>query len=219
MKQQPLLDIAPHVSPINWSGMHTSVVFSDREAITAIMQLHNGGAPFDVDPCYSIGRFWRGLPEPLWKSDIAPQVDGVARCSADNLPLEDASARAVMFDPPFHFRGSKKSTGTIHDRFSAFETYAELIGLYASALAEFWRILEYGGIVAVKCQDFLTGGRQYMTHVDTCNAARDAGFYAKDLLILVNQNVMWSPNMANQQHARKTHSYYLVFQKSRRKLS
>ena len=44
-------------------------------------------------------------------------------------------------------------------------------------------------------------------------AAQEIGYYVKDLFILQATSVLFSPNMANQQHARKTHSYFLVLQK------
>jgi tRNA G10 N-methylase Trm11 len=183
------------------------------------MRLHNNGENFDVDPTYSTGRFWQGLTPPALKFDIVPQAEGVVQASADSLPLESESVGSIMFDPPFVIRESGKShTGKIANRFSAFRTIKDLWTFYDCALEEFWRILRWGGIVAFKCQDTITGGEQYMSHYEIMKKAEALGFHCKDVLILHNPQVLFSPNMAKQQHARKTHSYYLVFEKRKKGL-
>ena len=52
-----------------------------------------------------------------------------------------------------------------------------------------------------------------MSHAKIMQWASEVGFYCKDLFVLGNNNVLLSPNTANQQHARKNHSYFLVFKK------
>ena len=45
--------------------------------------------------------------------------------------------------------------------------------------------------------------------------ALNFGYYPKDKFILLAKNRIMSPNMKNQQHARKFHSYFLVFIKQK----
>jgi hypothetical protein len=59
----------------------------------------------------------------------------------------------------------------------------------------------------------VSGSTQYLTHAFVIVAAQEIGYYVKDLFILQATSVLFSPNMANQQHARKTHSYFLVLEK------
>lgn len=203
----------------DWSQHARTVNTSDQSIIQAIITLHNNGESFDVDPTYSTGRFWRGLTLPRLKFDIRPQAEGVVAASADRLPLGSESVKSIMFDPPFVIRESGKShTGKIANRFSAFRTVRDLWEFYDCALEEFWRILQVGGIVAFKCQDTITGGEQYMSHYEIMKKAEALGFHCKDIFVLHNPNVLFSPNMAKQQHARKTHSYYLVFEKRKKKV-
>lgn len=200
---------------VAWNDMATTLEFDEQRIIKAIMKLHNNGQPFDVDPTYSKGVFWRGLPEPRHKFDINPQVEGVTQGDARSLPLDDESVGSVMFDPPFVVAPSPKP-GIIRDRFSCYYNAAELWGMYGEALAEFWRVLRPAGIVAFKCQDMVSSGRQWWSHIEVYRMATELGFYGKDLFVLGRHNVLWSPNMKNQRHARKNHSYYWVFQKGGR---
>jgi len=207
--QQVLFDVAPAVQPPRWGEKVRSLSFDEREIIRWIMLLHNDGQPFDLDPTYSTGRFWEGLPEPRLKMDIAPQAPGVIQADARALPLESGNVGSIMFDPPFVVAPSARP-GIIRERFSCYLNVPALWAFYRGALVEFWRVLRPGGVVAFKCQDTVSGGINYMTHAAVIAMAQEIGYYVKDLFILARRNVLWSPNMANQQHARKTHSYFIV---------
>lgn len=198
---------------MDWNNHIRSSSKDEKHIIESIIKLHNQGRPFDVDPCYSIGRFWTGLPQPRLKFDIAPQVEGVVQASADTLPLENDSVHSVMFDPPFVVRESPSTNGKIANRFSSFKDIPSLWGFYQSALREFWRILQTGGIVAFKCQDTTSWHTQWMSHYEIMKYAEEIGYYFQDLFILTRDNVMFSPNMAKQQNARKNHCYFIVLRK------
>jgi tRNA G10 N-methylase Trm11 len=187
---------------------------SDQEIISAIINLHNNGNAFDVDPTYSKGVFWKGLETPKYKFDINPQVDEVQQASATDLPLEDSSVNSVMFDPPFVVRVKSEAKGIIHNRFSSFTSIPSLWEFYRESLKEFYRILKPSGIVAFKCQDTIDGGKEYWSHFEIMKYAFELGYKVKDTFILYRgDNVLFSPNMKIQKHARKTHCYYLVLEK------
>lgn len=177
--------------------------------------LHNMGQPFDLDPTYSTGRIWEGLPQPRLKFDLAPQIPGVIAADARDLPLDSGLLDSVFFDPPFLIKGleGRESTGVIEMRFSAYPTPGALWGFYRASLQEFYRVLSVGGRLVFKCQDTVSGSKQYLSHCEIIRQAEEIGFYADDLFILARRNAIWSPNMQNQQHARKLHSYFLVFVK------
>ncbi len=198
----------------DWSGHARTVNTQDQEIIKSIIKLHNKGQNFDLDPTYSKGVFWKGLTPPELKFDLEPQVEGVVQADCTALPLESNSIQSIMFDPPFVVRDvSKPHTGIIANRFSALKTVPMLWDFYRKSLDEFHRILKKGGIVAFKCQDLVTSGKQWMSHYEIMKYAEAKGFHLKDLFILHRENVMFSPNMKIQKHARKTHSYYLVLEK------
>jgi len=54
-----------------------SVMDSDRDILIAIRQLYLDGQNFDLDPCYSTGKFYEDLERPSIKMDKTPQADGV----------------------------------------------------------------------------------------------------------------------------------------------
>jgi hypothetical protein len=182
----------------------------EREMLNDILYLYNGGKGVDVDPCYSIGRFWQGLPQPKHKFDLEPQVEGTIKSSCANLPLASSSVKSIMFDPPFLIGIGESTSGKMLARFSGFKNMAELKSLYTNSLKEFYRILEDKGLLIFKCQDTVTSGKQFLTHVFIVNEAEKMGYYVRDLFILVRDSAIVDPRWGEQQHARKTHSYYVV---------
>ena len=83
--------------------------------------------------------------------------------------------------------------------------------MYFRAGAEAHRILREGGILIVKCQDEVSAGKQWLTHVEIINEYESTGFYTKDLFVVVRNNKPAVSRLKNQVHARKNHSYFLVF--------
>ena len=195
-----------------------SVCYSQDEILQSIMSLHNSEHPFECDPTFSTGRFYKHLPEPRFKYDLNVQVPGVEQADARHLPLADASVSSLIFDPPFVMKDPKRRNGhlgVIESRFGGYGSASELYGFYQDALTEFWRVLAPSGLLVVKSQDTVSGGKQYWSHVEVYRMATALGFRMIDLFVLVARSLLWSPNMAHQQHARKAHSYFLCFRKPR----
>lgn len=213
MNQLSLLDNVPQ--RVTWAkdDIVFSLSFDQDKILKDIMRLYMEGQPFDVDCTYSKGIFWRKLPEPLLKFDIAPQSDDVMKASADNLPLQNESVQSIMFDPPFMFSQSPRNPGKIKTRFTAFDSYEQMLELYRGAMQEFWRALKPGGIVVFKCQDAVSQGKNHFSHYEIEKYAREIGFEQLDLFILGSKRVMISSTWKVQRHARKSHSFFLVFRK------
>jgi DNA modification methylase len=85
--------------------------------------------------------------------------------------------------------------------------------LYYKAGAEAIRVLKEKGIAIVKCQDEVSANKQWLTHVEIINHYENLGFYTKDLFVIVRQNKAVIARLKKQVHARKNHSYFLVFVK------
>lgn len=212
MNQLSLLDDIPEKLAWLKDEIAFSLSFNQDKILRDIIRLYNDGQAFDVDCTYSKGVMWRNVVEPTFKFDLDPQVAGVVKASADNLPLEAESVGSIFFDPPFKASKSKVK-GIIEERFTAFSSIEQLWQFYHRSLAEFWRVLEPGGIVAVKCQDTVSGSKNYFSHFEIESSARALGFIQLDLFVLGSKSIIMSPNMHNQQHARKNHSFILVFQR------
>jgi hypothetical protein len=199
-----------------------SIYDNQDELIRSILTLHCDGGIIDCDPTYSKGCFYKNIPEPEYKFDIAPIVPGVMEADARCLPFKDSSLNTIMFDPPFLATTGpslKKGSGNIiNKRFGVFPSEIELHSFYVDSIKEFYRILKGKGTLIFKCQDKVSSGKQYMTHVFIINKAEEIGFYTKDLFILEAHNRIVAKWQRNQKHARKYHSYFIVFKKSSTKV-
>jgi len=200
--------------------MVKTISYDQSEIIQWIIDLHIPKGIIDCDPTYSKGNFYKSIPKPTFRFDIDPKSDAViADCRM--LPIAHRVLDSVMFDPPFlATKGPSLSknddSNKIVKRFGVYETEKELHEFYFDSLLEFHRILEKDGILIVKCQDKVSSGKQYFSHVFIHNIAVEIGFYPKDLFILLARNRMVADWQRNQQHARKFHSYFWVFQKNNR---
>lgn len=202
-----------------------SVGEKDEEIINNILKLHAEGKPIDVDVTYSKGQFYANkvVKKPKLRFDIAPQSKEVTKADCRKLPLKDESVGVLMFDPPFISRGGSKSvkpTGMMRTRFGNVGKHTEdLWKFYEQSLTEFFRVLKPNGIVIFKCQDVVTEQKNFFSHVQIMQIANKVGFYPKDLLIKVVKSRAIDPRIVTQQHARKFHTFFWVFQKSKQKVS
>jgi hypothetical protein len=89
-----------------------------------------------------------------------------------------------------------------------------VLELYRGAAREAARVLRDEGILIVKCQDEVCANRQRLTHVELIVDFAPLGFVAEDLFVLVRTNRPGVSRTVRQVHARKNHSYFLVFRRS-----
>jgi len=85
--------------------------------------------------------------------------------------------------------------------------------MYIRASIEARRVLRNGGIFIVKCQDEVSAGVQRLTHVEIILNLAILGFYAKDIFVLTRTNKPGVARVIKQLHARKNHSYFIIFEK------
>ena len=207
--------------------MIKSISYNQSEIIQGILSLHVPSKKIDCDPTYSKGNFYKntGIDEPKFKFDIQPQTSDTVEADARNLPLEDNCLDCIMFDPPFLATTGKSlkennKNNYINRRFGVFPSEQELHQFYVDAMKEFYRILKDDGILIFKCQDKISSGKQYLSHVFIINEAIKLGYYPKDMFVLLAKNRLVADWQAkNQKNARKYHSYFLVFQKCNKKIT
>ena len=199
-----------------------STSYDQEEIIEDILRLHSESGVIDLDPTYSKGVFYKGdIQAPQYKFDVNPVIPGVEKACATSLPLPDECVSTIMFDPPFlatkgpSLVSDGKDNNIINKRFGVFPTEQLLHDFYQNALKEMFRVCKHGGILIFKCQDKVSARKQYFSHCYVYEQARLAGWYAKDMFVLVAKTrIVADWQKKHQQHARKFHSYFWVFKKS-----
>lgn len=187
---------------------------NDRDILYAIKKMFLDDVNFELDPCYSTGKFYEDLERPDKKLDKTPQLDYVIQNDIMNgLPYDESSISSIVFDPPFMFgKHGKTDQNIMTKRFTMFDSWNDLECMYKQSLKEFYRVLKKGGIVAFKCQDY-TDSKTTLTHCFVHNWAIETGFKIEDLFIMVFKGGrVWNSNLT-QKHARKYHSYWIVLKK------
>ena len=205
----------------------SAAVGLNEDLFPQILELHVPHGATVADVTYGKGIFWKKVPTDaytLLATDIATGTD------CRELPYTSGSLDCVVLDPPYMeglFRKDKRNLaggGTysaFRDTYSNGEPtedtpkyHAAVLDLYVKAGVEAARVLKPYGVFIVKCQDEVSANVQNLTHVELVNEYSTLGFYAKDLFVLVRSNRPAVSRMLRQEHARKNHSYFLVFLKT-----
>lgn len=198
-----------------------SISYSQEEILSWIIKLYCPKG-FELDPTYSKGIFYKyNIPQPKYKFDINPLSNNIKEGDCRDLLIKRNSIKSIIFDPPFlattgkSLKSNNKDENIIAKRFTVYPNMKELWKFYKDALKEFYRILKDKGILVIKIQDSISSGKQYLSHHFITNEAIKIGFYPKDLFVLLAKNRIIADWQKNQKHARKFHSYFLVFQKTK----
>jgi len=192
---------------------------ANHEIFANILKLYVTPGSTVADVTFGKGAFWKEVPPgtyKLLKSDLSRGVD------CRELPYPDDSVDCVVLDPPYmHTPG-----GTAHDGHQNFEDYYRnngtrnngtkkyhdaVLELYYQAAKEAKRVLRHGGLLIVKCQDEVCAGKQRLTHVELILEYSSYGYIAEDCFVLMRGNRPGVSRIIKQLHARKNHSYFLVF--------
>lgn len=195
------------------------------EIFPHILALHVSQGASVADVTYGKGVFWKNVDRNAYEllaSDLKTGTD------CRRLPYSDGSVDAVVLDPPY-MEGLYRAVGSFagNGTHGAFRTHysngicpadiaatghAAVLELYVAAAKEARRVLKSRGVLIVKCQDEVSGGRQHLTHVEIISRYAELGYVVKDLFVLVRQGRPVAVRVLKQRHARKNHSYFLVFQ-------
>lgn len=194
---------------------------TNEDVFPVILNLYVAPNSKIADVTYGKGVFWRKVDKTLYKplkSDLSTGMD------CRSLTYKDESLDGVVLDPPYmHTPG-----GTAHVGHQNFESYYKnngtgnktekkyheaVLDLYFNAGLEAKRVLKRKGIFIVKCQDEVCANKQRLTHVELINEFEKNGFLTEDVFILIRRGKPGVSRIITQKHARKNHSYFLVFRK------
>jgi hypothetical protein len=192
-----------------------------------ILRLHVPRGSRVADVTFGKGAFWKEVDSTgytLSATDLKTGVD------CRSLPYDARSIDCVVLDPPYMEGFFRRSANQLagHGSHASFREHygtsaaatngpryhAAVVSLYIEAAIEARRVLRDGGILIVKCQDEVSANQQHLTHVEIINEYAAIGFHAKDLFVLVRTNRPGVSRLKKQVHARKNHSYFLVFVKT-----
>jgi hypothetical protein len=196
-------------------------VGTNDEIFPQILSLYVPKGSRVADVTFGKGVFWKQInPKEyeFYPSDIKDGID------CRSLPFKNNTFDAIVFDPPYmHTPG-----GTAHNGHQNYEEYYQnnlsnhsskkyheaVLDLYFAAADEAWRVLRGEGLYIVKCQDEVCANQQRLTHVEIINELTRKGFIVEDLFVVVRRNKPGVSRVLKQVHARKNHSYFLVFRKA-----
>jgi len=196
-------------------------VGTNDDLFPKVLSLYVGQGSTVADVTYGKGVFWKNVPKDKYRllsSDITNGVD------CRSLPYEDKSIDCVVLDPPYmHTPGGTAHVG--HQNYEGYyrnnsttngsgkKYYEAVLDLYFAAGVEACRVLRNDGIFIVKCADEVCANQQRLTHVELVQEYTSKGLIVEDLFVLFRQNRPGVSRVLKQVHARKNHSYFLVFRK------
>jgi hypothetical protein len=194
---------------------------SNASVFPKILQLYVRPGSVIADVTYGKGAFWKNIPTGKYKV-LATDIQNGVDCR--HLPYNGMELDCVVLDPPYmHTPG-----GTAHTVHSPFENHYRnnasgnqtaskyheaVLDLYRDGGKEAFRVLRERGVFIVKCQDEVCANRQRFTHIEIIEIYQKFGFVAEDLFVVMRNNRPGVSRMVRQVHARKNHSYFLVFWK------
>lgn len=205
----------------------SATVGGNADIFPDILRIHVPKGAVIADVTFGKGVFWQRVPADdyvVFASDLHTGVDATA------LPYGDESLDAVVLDPPymeglFRRRQSHMAGNGSHAAFRKHYSdglatnklgpkwHDAVLDLYHRVGVEAKRTLRTGGVFIVKCQDEVSANRQRLTHVELITHFEAHDFYCKDLFVVVRANRPAISRVKQQVHARKNHSYFLVFVK------
>jgi len=199
----------------------SAAVGTNDSLFPSILRLYVAAGSKVADVTFGRGVFWKQVPPgefQLLTSDLRGGID------CRKLPYQSAEIDCVVFDPPYmHTPGGTAHVG--HQNYEGYyrnnvtngstaKYHEAVLELYFQAADEALRVLRENGIYIVKCADEVCANQQRLTHVEIINALAEKGFVIEDLFVLMRHNRPGVSRMLTQVHARKNHSYFLVFRKS-----
>jgi hypothetical protein len=194
---------------------------TNDEVFPGILSLYVTPGSTIADITFGKGVFWKRVDAKIYnlkKSDLSTGTD------CRSLPYRTNSIDCIVFDPPYmHTPGGTAHVGHQHyEKYyrnngtsdSVKKYHEAVLDLYFRTADEVHRVLRNGGKFIVKCQDEVCANRQRLSHVEIINEYANKGFICEDLFVVMRRNKPGMSRVIQQAHARKNHSYFLVFWKA-----
>ena len=198
----------------------SAYVGGNENVFPHILSLYVPESSVVADVTYGEGVFWRNVPKDLYTVRGTDIQDGI---DCRDLPYASGEIDCVVLDPPYmHSPGGTAHVGTAFEEryrnngtgnMTSKKYHEAVLSLYEDAGKESYRVLRDRGVMIVKCQDEVCSNRQRFTHVEIMQSYTKMGFVPEDLFVVIRNNRPGVSRAVRQVHARKNHSYFLVFWK------
>jgi len=193
---------------------------TNDEVFRQVLSLYAFEGATIADVTFGRGIFWKKIDRKkydLLATDLSSGVD------SRQLPYGDDTIDVIVFDPPYMHTPGEGA----HHNHQNYEQYYKnnaasssgakyheaVLELYFDSAREAFRVLHWNGIYMVKCQDEVCANQQRLTHIEIVNELEKIGFVAEDLFVVLRRNRPGMSRVKKQVHARKNHSYFIVFWK------
>lgn len=169
-----------------------------------------------LDPTYGGGLWWTDWRPDDLTSYCRPQDDSDFR----DLPHPDGWFDAITFDPPYVAKGGRATSGIreMDDRYGQHDcppTPSALQHLINDGLTEMARLVPVGGIILVRCKDYISSGDLFEGTYYTRRHAETLDLYACERFEYVTEKGGPQPPGRRQAHARRNASTLYVFRKGK----
>jgi hypothetical protein len=145
-----------------------------------------------LDPTFGLGNWWT-----TWRpDDLTTRTRKIDGSDFTAMEFPDDSFEAIGYDPPYVAPGGRKTTGmaAMHSAYGMDDTPPTpdlLQDLIDCGLRECFRVVEprrkkRGGVVLVKCQNYVWSGRMFLGAHRTMQTALDIGFTVLDEFIHID---------------------------------
>lgn len=209
----------------------TARVGHNDEQFPDLLRLYVKPGSVIADVTWGRGIFWRQVDVSqytLHGSDLRAESVDVRACFTA-LPYAADVLDVLVLDPPYLYTGGFKTLRNyFHDDTQRWggSTYgnkerateqgirgvAAVDELYFRGMDEARRVVRHKGIVIVKCMDQVMSGKQVWAHITYLNYGESIGLRSEDLFVTVRKTQPLMRHKAEaQKHARRNHSYFLVF--------
>jgi len=181
-----------------------------------------------LDCTFGKGAWWRcWRPNSLTASDLRAMPEPYANvmyCAGVDfreMPWTEECFDVVAFDPPYVSVGGRTTTGIgeMHAAYGMDGAPLSPQGVQDdidAGLAECFRVVKKGGIVLVKCQDYVSSGKLWPGTYLTLKAAYAVGFQLVDRLEHLSGPRPQPEGRGPQKHARRNYSTLFVLRRPRR---
>ena len=201
--------------PSVWEG-------EDRHLLEWMLDFYPRQQPKRIlDATINEGRFWRGSARAVVGLDIDRSFRPTVVADNLTMPFRNDSFDVVVYDPPHIPNQGRDRQKDFNTRFglvvkSSRENGYNFSHLFAPFAREAYRVLTPEGILFAKITDYIHNHRLQWAHIELVNAAAASGLVPCDCIVKVRKGPIVDPKWQTAHHARRQHSYWLIFRKSNR---